>query len=449
MTEDLSRESKTAEKQAADSIGPSSVSQNKTGPFTALRIGNFRLLLTVHMLSVAAQWIQQLTINWFVYNLTGSGTVLGLLNLVGTTTSVSMIPLGGLLIDRVSHRKLMLAAAIWMFVISLGLGFILLSGHSHISYLFIYVALSGLMLTVFINLRQVAVFDLVPRAATPGAVPLLLTGGGIMRSFGPALGGFLILWFGSSGNFFLQAGAYVLIGITIMQMRFPQREFTAIRTSPIQNIREGIRYVAKEPVTRSFMLMGFITPIFTVPIITILPPIYVVKIYHGGPEILGLLLAPIGIGGVFGGIFTAFISRFERRGLVQIAALFLLALSLVCFGLSPKYWIALPFLGLAGFFEAIFLTTNQTLLMLSIPSELRGRVISIVNLSGALSFLGGLAAGIASDRLGGPRIITVILAGSAAIIAILVLIFSSSIRNYRLSQGISQNFSKNSSGSGS
>ena len=257
-----------------------------------------------------------------------------------------------------------------------------------------------------------------------------------MRSFGPAIGGFLMLWFGPAQNFFLQAGAYALIAFTIMQMRFPAREVNKIQPSPFQNIREGIKYVAKERVTRNFMLMGFVTPLFTVPIITILPPIYVVKVYHGGPEILGILLAPVGIGGIFGGIFTASLSRFERRGLVQISALFLLALSLIAFGLTTIFWVALPLLALAGFFEAVFLTTNQTLLMLSIPDELRGRVISIVNLSGALSFLGGLMAGIGADHLGGPRLITIILAGIAGSIAILVLIFSATIRNYRLSQGI-------------
>ena len=437
MVEDPNRGPDAEEpRKSTNAAGESSQYTEQVGTFTALRFGNFRFLLTVHMLGVAAQWIQQLTINWLVYNITGSGTILGALNMVGTFTSLGMIPAGGVLIDRVNHRKLLLMCVTWMLVITLGLAFILLTGHRQIYYLFIFAALAGVTLTVFINLRQVAVFDLVPRAVTPGAIPLLLTGGGIMRSFGPAIGGFLILWFGPSGNFFLQAGAYALLTVTIIQMRFPAREVSTVRLSPFRNIRDGIRYVMKEKVTRTFMLTGFITPLFTVPIITILPPIYVVKVYHGGPEILGMLLAPVGIGGIFGGIFTASLSRFERRGVVQVTALFLLAMSLVAFGLSSKYWVALPLLGLAGFFEAIFLTTNQTLLMLSIPAELRGRVISIVNLSGTFSFLGGLAAGIGSDFFGSPKPVTIIMAGSAACVAILVLIFSPTIRNYRLSQGI-------------
>jgi MFS family permease len=102
-------------------------------------------------------------------------------------------------------------------------------------------------------------------------------------------------------------------------------------------------------------------------------------------------------------------------------------------------WTASIFLACSGFFESIFMTSNQTLLQLSIPDELRGRVTSVVTLSAALSPVGGLLAGIGSDLLGGPKMITIIMAGSAATIAVLVLFFSGIVRNYRLSQGIESN----------
>ena len=423
------------------SSGPS----KKVGPFTSLRIPNFRLLLTGHILNQAGGWIQQMTVNWLVYSLTGSGAILGTISVIRATTSLGMIPISGVLIDRVNHRKIMLISNFWSFSITLGIGLILIFSHASISYmpyLLIFVFLGGLTFTIDQTLRQVVIFDLVPRAITPNALALLITGGALMRSLGPAMGGLLIVWFGAGGNFLVQAGLYVLIAVTIILLKFPIQKSVVVRGSPIQNIREGLAYIFKTRVTRVFILMGFILPLFTVPIVTILPPIYAVKVFHGGADVLGILLASIGVGGAVGGVVTASLSRVERRGLVQLFSLFLLSLSLIALAFSTELWVALLFLALSGFFEAIFLTTNQTLLQLSIPDELRGRVTSVSYLTAGLTPIGGLVAGFGSDLLGGPKMITIILAGIAASIAIIVFFVSPTVRNYRLSQGITSNPTK-------
>ena len=428
-------------KQTAIADGASSVPTEKVGPFASLRIPNFRLLLTGQILNQAGGWIQQMTVNWLVYSLTGSGAMLGYISLIRAATSLGMIPVSGVLIDRVDHRKIMLISDFWSFTMTLGIGLILVLGYGNISYLLIFVFLGGLTYTIDQTLRQVVIFDLVPRAITPNALALLVTGAALMRSFGPAIGGYLIVWFGPGGNFLVQAGLYVLIAINILLLRFPVQKYFTIQGSPVQNIREGIAYIFKTRGTRVFILMGFILPLFTIPIVTILPPIYAVKVFHGGADILGILLASIGVGGAIGGFLTASLSRMERRGLIQLFSLFLLSLSLIAFAFSTELWGGLPFLALAGFFEAIFLTTNQTLLQLSIPDNLRGRVTSVIYLTAGLSPLGGLAAGFGSDLLG-PKMITIILAGIAASISIIVFFASPTIRNYRLSQGIAANAAK-------
>jgi len=324
----------------------------------------------------------------------------------------------------------------WLFTISLVLGLILLFDRSHISHLFVFAFLGGLSQTIDMTLRQVVIFDLVPRSVTPNAIALVQTGWSLMRSFGPSMGGFLLLWFGPGGNFLVQAGAYALIAINIMYIHFPARNMDIVLSSPFQNIKEGILYVAKERITRSFMLMGFILPLFIVPIFNILLPIYAVDVFHGGPEVLGFLLSSVGLGGIAGGIVVAFMSHVERRGLVQLACLFLLSLLLIGFGLSIKLSVALLLLALAGFFEMIFLATNQTLLQLSIPNDLRGRVTSIINLHAALMPLGGLMAGAGSDLMGGPKMITIILGVIVLGLSVFVFLRSPTIRNYRLSQAI-------------
>lgn len=436
IPQDSSPGSDLAKVTGKHASGASEASQEDNGTFSSLRIRNFRFLLTGTVLSNAGQWIQQVTLSWLVYDLTGSGTMLGSMNVVRSAASLSMLPAAGLLIDRANRRLLMLITNGWLFTITVTLGLILLLSEPRIPYLFVFAFLGGLTQTVDGTLRQVLVFDLVPRSRAPNAVALIQTGWSLMRSFGPGIGGFLILWFGPGGNFLVQAGAYALITITVMQIRFPARRPGASHSSAIQNIREGIKYVAHEKVTRTFMFMGFILPLFIIPIYGILPPIYAKDVFRGGADVLGFLLSSIGVGGIAGGVVVASLGRVQRRGLLQLASLFMMSVTLIAFAFSTSLWVALPLLALSGFFEMIFLTTNQTLLQLSIPDQLRGRVTSVVNLNAALSPLGGLAAGGGSDLFGGPRIITIILCSIAACIAVGVFLGSSTVRNYRLGQAM-------------
>jgi len=412
------------------------VSTEKVGTFASLRVRDFRPLLIVTILSNAAQWIQSVTLSWLVYELTGSGTMLGTLNVVRSSASLSLTPLAGVLIDRINRKFLMISTNGWLFAISLAYGIILMSGRVQIFDLFLFTFLGGITAAITISLQQVLVFDLVPRRFTPNAVALVQTGWSLMRSIGPGIGGFLLLWLGPGENFMVQAGAYILAAYSITRIRFPARKSVAVRSSMFQNIREGFRYVVKEPVTRNFMMIGWILPLLIIPNFAALPPIYAKLVFHGGPEVLGYLLSSVGVGGILGGVVVASLDRFERRGLLQLGSLFLTGLSLIGFALCTSILPALFFLVLSGLFEMIFLTTNQTLIQLSIPDELRGRVTSLINLNTVLFPLGSFIAGAGSDLLGGPKIITIILCGTAAGIAVLAFLFSSTIRNYRLSQAI-------------
>jgi MFS transporter, DHA1 family, staphyloferrin A biosynthesis exporter len=418
---------------AAPPVEPPAVVPPETGgTFASLRLRNFRLLLTGTTLSNAGQWIQQVTLGWLVYDLTGSGAMLGTINLVRSVATLGLAPLSGVAIDRFPRRTLMLAVNAWLFIISLTLGLLLLGGHSGIGLLLVFTFCGGVAQAIDMPLRQTAVFTLVPRALAPNAVALIQTGWALMRSLGPALGGFLILWFGPGGNFLVQACAYALIALTTVRIAFPPGPAGGKRPAFLGNLGDGLRYIAREPGTRAFVLMGWVLPLFIIPNYAALPPIYAKDIFGGGPETLGLLLSSVGVGGIVGGLVAASLGRVERRGLLQLAALALTSATLIGFALSSSLWLALPLLAASGFAEMIYLTTNQTLLQLSIPEEMRGRVTGIVSLNAGLSPLGSFAAGLGADLLG-PRAVTLILCSIAALIAALALLTSPTIRDYRLS----------------
>lgn len=406
-----------------------------SGTFASLRLRDFRLLLTGTTLSNAAQWIQQVTLGWLVYDLTASGTMLGAINLVRSVAMLGLAPLSGVAIDRFPRRTLMLAVNGWLLVISLTLGLVLLSGPARIWYLFAFTFLGGVAQAVDLPLRQTVVFALVPRALAPNAVALIQTGWALMRSLGPGLGGFLILWFGAGGNFLIQAGAYALIAVNTMRIAFPPGRRQAKDGGMRRNIAEGLRYIARERTTRAFVLLGWVLPLLIIPNFAALPPIYAKVIFGGGPETLGILLSAVGVGGIGGGLVTASLGRVERRGLLQLAALAALSASLIGFALSTNLWVAVPLLAASGFFELIYLTTNQTLLQLSIPESLRGRVTSVVSLNAGLSPLGGLVAGVGADLVG-PRAVTIIFCTIATIIALGTFLGSPIVRDHRMSNAL-------------
>ena len=405
------------------------------GSFAALGESNFAWFLAGTTLTNAAQWIQTVTLRWLVYDLTSSGTMLGTLSLTRSIATVGLATFAGVAIDRLPRRRLLYATSIWLFAISFGFALVLLGNPTIVWPLFLFSLLGGIGQAVSGPLRQTVVFSIVPRSMAPGAVALVQTGWAVMRSLGPALGGFLLLWFGPAGNFFVQAGAYALVILTIVKLRLPYEPPAVEHAQTRGGLVEGWKYVISNPTTLAFLLMSWILPLLIVPNFSALPPIYAKDIFEGGPDTLGTLLSAVGVGGIIGGVVTASLGKLERRGLLQLASLLLLALSFIAFAASTKLWMAILFIALAGFLEMVYLTTNQTSLQLSIPDELRGRVTGIVSLRSGLSPVGAFIAGIGADIVG-PRTMTLIFSGILIVIAVSAYLASPIIREYRLSQAL-------------
>jgi len=403
----------------------------ETGAFSAMHQADFRWFLLGTTLTFSAQWIQQVTLNWLVFDLTASGTMLGTLNLVRAIATVGLAPLAGVVIDRVSQRKLMFLTNGWLLTISLILGISLLSRYMQIWPLFVFGFLGGLGQALNMPLRQTVTFALVPRSLAPKAIALLQTGWALMRSVGPAIGGFLLLWFGAGGVFLVQAAVYALITVTIIPLKLPKGHTDNIQGPLFSRLSEGLRFAMVDSHTRAFLLLGWVLPLFIIPIFTVLPPIYTKEIYHGGPQVLGILLSAVGVGGIGGGLVTASLCSAYRRGLLQLSALLLLSLSLIGFAFTTTLWVAVLMFALAGFFEMIYLSTNQTLLQMSIPDKLRGRVTGLAALTAGLQPLGALAAGIGADMIGA-QCTTIILGCIAGTIAVTVYLLSPTVREYRL-----------------
>jgi MFS family permease len=381
----------------------------------------------------AGQWIQQTTLGWVVYDLTGSGTLLGAISAMRAIPMVLLTPFGGVAADRMDRRVLMLGSQVGMFLLALALGLGLAFHRIQTWHLFMFTFLAGAAQVFNQPVRQTVVFDVVPRPVIPNAVALNTAAFNFTRALGPSAAGFLIAWFGPAGNFFIQSAAYLGVVASVLFIAFPPGRRVSRNTSVLKNLGEGFRYVATDSTTRVLVLLGLIPPILLIPSFMALMPIFAKSVFHSGPTGLGFLLSSVGVGAVGGALFAASLGSFERRGLLQLGALFGMCLALLAFSFSRSLWVALPLLAVTGFCEMVYMTTNQTVLQLSVPDQLRGRVTSIMMLNMSFMPLSGLYAGALADRIGAPAT-TAALSLIALVLAVLVTAFIPRVRNLRLSQ---------------
>ena len=258
------------------------------------------------------------------------------------------------------------------------------------------------------TLRSTLVLDVVPRAEVANAFALNTIAFSVMRTIGPAVAGFMIAWIGPAWNFALQGLLFLGVAMSAFMIAAPHPiPHARARNSAWADIKEGLHFAATHPVARMMVMMGLIPPLLLIPSFSALMPVFAVDVFLTGPEGLGVLLSAVGVGGVIGGVLAAWVSRFDRVGLVQTLALLAFALSLIGFSLCTTIAVAVVFLAAAGAAEMIYSNSQVTTLQMSAPEAMRGRVSSLMPVFPAFISVGALTSGIGADWLGAPATVAV------------------------------------------
>jgi MFS family permease len=230
---------------------------------------------------------------------------------------------------------------------------------------------------------------------------------------------------------------YLAIMTTVLSIKAKRPPRTSPRPHFFKEMVEGYRYVSRNPNARLLMLMMVINPMLLIPLHLALLPIFATKVLVGGAAALGLLLGSLGVGGFFGGLLTASLSKVDRRGLVQLVSLLVHSLAHAGFCAiaywTGRIWLAIPFLVLAGTMESLHMTTNQTVLQLLAPDHLRGRLTSVLQLVQLVNPVGIFAAGSLADHFG-PVAVGIAFSLCGFFMTAAIFVFSARMRNLRLSE---------------
>jgi MFS family permease len=367
----------------------------------------------------AGQWVQQVTLGWLLYDLTGNSMLLGALNGLRALPFLVTGPLAGVAADRMDRRRLLLRTQWVLIITAVLMGALVASPFLHVWHIFVFTLITGVAWTITEPVRMSMIPNVVPKKDLANAVALNSGGFNLMKVIGPALGGALIAWFGPAENFFVQAIAYGGVLAMIYWMHIPPHHAESKRRSALVNLKEGFAYVWSTPAVLALMALAYVPRIFAVPYQTLMP-VFQKDVLQTGPEGLGLLMAAPGVGAVIAVLTLASLgSRIKRQGLLLVGSIVVLGGLLVIFSQITWFPLALFMLVLVGIFQMFFLASTATMLQMIVPDELRGRVLSLYMLDRGFMPLGALFAGMTAHFIGAP--LTVAIMGAIVIVLTVIV----------------------------
>ncbi len=387
--------------------------------FRSLRYRDYRFLWFGTLFSSSGQWIQQVTLGWLTYQMTGSPFLLGAINGFRSVPMLVLGPFGGVMADRVDRKRLMLMTQVGLLILTAVFATDIVSGTVEVWHLFVFTLLTGVFWSFNMPVRQSVVPNLVPKEDLMNAMALNSAGFNVTRILGPSIAGLLIANVGAGGNFYLQSAAYFGVALMVWQITIPHIRGASSDVSVSQNLKEGASFVWRHPTLRTQMSLALVPVVIALPYSSLMP-VFAKDVLHQGATGFGILMAAPGVGAVIGTLSIASLGGMEKKGRFLLAAIFCLGLSLITFSFSRSFALSMFLLVLVGAAQMAYMTTNQTLLQLTAPDELRGRVMGIYMLNQGLLPLGSLFAGTVADFFGAP--FAVLLMG--AIVSTLALAFA-------------------------
>jgi len=356
-----------------------------------------------------------------VYEVTGSGALLGAVLGVRAVPMILLAPLSGVAADRYDRKWLLQASQLLAAAVSAGLGAALALGVVGVWMLFVFTVLMGASNVIDRPARFTTAFELVPREIAAKAMALNTIGFSLMRVVGPALAGYLIAWFSASGTFFILALLYAASALVALTVAIPAPRSRAARASALAEMAEALRFSVRDPVMRMLLALGALPYLLLVPVWVTLFPIYAKDIFAAGPQGLGILLTSVGLGGTLGGIIANVLARRERQGVLQAAWIAVMAAAILGVAASPTLALAAACAFFGGLAEMALTASNMALLQLSAPEAMRGRIASLMLLYPAMISTGSFLAGPLADLLGARAAAATLAAAALAVIAYLYL----------------------------
>ncbi len=404
----------------------------KNWALPALRHRRYRLLWFGLLASIVGSRMQFAAVLWHINTISGEAIALGGLGLVQIVPILFFSLVAGTVADVINRRSLMFLTQGGMALMSLLLGWHTLRGMESVWTIYAIMAASAAVSAFDLPARQSLVPNLVPRDTLTNAFSMNAIASQFGSIIGPALAGLVLAHTNIAYAYLINAFSYTAVIVALIRMGPVDQEAIdhgSITRHPFAaRIAEGLRFVARQPIIFSSMLLDFFATFFSSA--TFLLPIFATNILHVDVVGYGWLVAAPAAGAGLVALVLAFFRKLRRQGPTLLISVAGFGIATVIFGVSRSFWLTFVALAFTGVTDGISVIIRNTVRQLQTPDNLRGRMTSI----NQIFFRGGpqlgeLEAGVVAQWFGAP--LAVVSGGIACLAAVAAIALRyPQLRNY-------------------
>ncbi len=399
---------------------------NQTSPrrqsLAAFAYPDFALYQLARLFTVVATEMQSVAVGWQVYEITKRPLDLGYVGLAQFLPTILLFLVAGHAADRFNRRNIVTLCYAGLALSSALLLLLTLSGSHSVHAIYGVLVLVGVVRSFNGAAGQSMVPQLVPEKDFPNAVAWAQTVFNAATIIGPALGGLIYALF--RGPTAVYASSMVAGVISVIAA-------SRIRLNPAKRAREpvslstllaGLRFIWEKK-----LVLGTISlDLFAVLLggAVALLPVYAREILHTGPWGLGILRSAPAIGAAAMAVMMAHRPLQRHAGVTMLWCVAGFGVFTIVFGLSRNLVLSLMALLLVGASDMVSVIIRGTLVQLSTPDAMRGRVSAVNSLFiGTSNEFGQFESGLTAHWFGTVPAVVIGGVGTLVVIALWAWLF--------------------------
>ena len=352
----------------------------RVSAWAPLRRRVFLALWIAALASNLGTWMQNVGAAWLMTSLSKSPLMVSLIQTASSLPIFFLALPGGALADIVDRRRLLIFSQVWMMLAAGALSVLTLLGMTTEWTVLGLSFMLGIGAALNAPAWQAIIPELVPREELAEAITLNGINFNLARASGPALGGFVVAWFGAGANFLLNAASFLGVMIVLYEWRRQARPGVLPAERVIGAIRVGLRYVRYAPALRA-VLVRTVAFVFGASAMWAVLPLFARWQLGLGAAGFGLLLAWFGLGAVIGGAMLARLQQLASHDNIVHGATILFIAMTAGLAFTHETVTASFLMAIGGAAWVCAFSILNVAAQLSVPRWVQGRALAVYQIA--------------------------------------------------------------------